>query len=143
MNDQPIVDAATSQLLEASFETLGLHDPAFTERFYANLFAARPDFKPLFSHATPDEQESKLHKALMLAAQNLRKPDMVRKHFQALGLRHSAEYHVNADYYPTFVATLHQTLGETAGNKWTPELSAAWKEALDRLAAIMKSAGGG
>jgi len=143
MNDQPLADAATIQLLEDSFVSLGLHRQVLTERFYEKLFAARPDFKALFGRVTVDDQESKLHKALMLATQNLRKPEKVYSHFQTLGQRHQQDYHIQADYYPVFVEVLHQTLAEIAGDKWTPELSAAWQEALARLAEIMQSAGGG
>jgi hemoglobin-like flavoprotein len=142
MSDQPLVDAATIQLLEDSFVSLGLHRQILTERFYENLFAARPDFKPLFGRVSVDDQESKLHKALMLATQNLRKPDKVYSYFQALGQRHQRDYHIQADYYAVFVEVLHQTLGEIAEDKWTPELSAAWQEALAGLAEIMKSSGG-
>lgn len=142
MTDQALVDAETIRLVEDSFVSLGLHRQVLTERFYENLFARRPDFKPLFGRVQVDDQESKLHKALMLATQNLRKPDKVLSHFQALGQRHQQEYHVQADYYAVFVEVLHETLGEVAGDKWTPELSAAWKTALARLADIMQSSGG-
>lgn len=135
MSDQAVIDAEKVKLIEDSFSRL--YNEAFSKRFYEKLFAAHPDYAPLFKSGDPDEQESKLFKALMLASQTLRKPGAFKTSFKALGDRHASDYRVMKEYYANFVAILLDTMKEFAGREWTPPLEEAWHEALSKLVDVM------
>ena len=54
-----------------------------------------------------------------------------------LGVRHST-YRVRDDHYGTFGAALIGTLDEGLGDKFTPELRAAWAEAFLLISSLMR-----
>jgi hemoglobin-like flavoprotein len=138
MTEYTVIDVDKVKLVEDSFKNL--YSEQFVQGFYTKLFAAHPEFKPLFSPDNQDEQEAKLFKALMLASQTLRKPGAFKSSFKALGGRHTSGYRVKPEYYSAFVAVLLDTLREFAGSTWNPELEAAWSEALSRLVEAMTEA---
>ena len=124
------------ELLEQSFELVKPQADEFVASFYNNLFTDYPAAEPLFSHSDMANQQQMLKGALVMVISNLRKPDVLTDSLRGLGARHVA-YGALPDHYPLVGNSLLKTLGQYAGDAWTPELKAAWTEAYGAIAELM------
>lgn len=118
-----------------------LEEPlAFGRRFYAHLFAARPDVRRLFP-ADLDAQVRKLVDMLGAIVNALDEPARLHDQFATLGRRH-AGYGVDEEDYDDVGAALLKALRESFGGAFTGELEAAWGEVYGELAEAMIAAQG-
>ena len=134
-------DGLDVALLEDSFALLAPQGEALVARFYEELFARFPALRPLFADSDPAAQQKKLLAALQLVVNSLRRPAQLRKALLALGEKHHA-YGAKEEHYTAVADTLLDVMAEFAGEAWTDEVAAAWRNALNTVAATMLSADG-
>ena len=103
--------------------------------FYDELFAARPDVRPLFREDLTVQRE-KLVQTLTLVVRNLHLTDRLVPAAEDLARRHVG-YGVTADHYPAVGAALLAALDRIMGDRFTDELRASWTAAYAGLSSIM------
>ena len=108
------------------------------ELFYTNLFAQAPAMRPLFD-GDLDVQGARLMAMMGRAIQNLDEPAIFRPMLAALGTRHHA-YGVTDTHYEIYGRALLQTLAQSLGIAYTPEVNEAWTEVYASIRAAMVSA---
>jgi nitric oxide dioxygenase len=128
--------ALNVELLEQSFELVKPQADNFVEDFYVNLFTDYPASKPLFEHSDMAKQRQMLKSALVMVIENLRKPEALSTALKGLGARH-VKYGALPEHYPLVGNSLLKTLGQYAGNAWTPDLKQAWTDAYGAIAELM------
>ncbi|MEG4574084.1 pentapeptide repeat-containing protein [Microcoleus sp. N3A4] len=128
-------------ILESSFEKIKPRADEFAARFYENLFAAHPEFKPLFANIAIEKQQKKLINALVLVVENLRSPEALGPVLNALGGRHIG-YGVIPKYYGPVGDALLMAFEQSLQQDWTPEVKLAWTDAYRRITALMLKGAG-
>ena len=113
--------------------------PAATD-FYANLFAVAPELRPLF-RSDLTSQGMRFMSTLATIADLLDAPDELEEEASDLALAH-ANVGVRAAHFAPMGVALMVTLAETLGDRFTPELQAAWHAAYDHFASRMIERGG-
>ncbi|MEG4456900.1 pentapeptide repeat-containing protein [Microcoleus sp. N9_A1] len=129
------------ELLEQSFEKVKPRADEFAASFYENLFAAHPEFKPLFAKIDIKIQQKKLINALVLVVENLRSPEALEPVLNALGGRHIG-YGVIPKYYGPVGDALLMAFEQYLQQDWTPEVKLAWTEAYRAITALMLKGAG-
>lgn len=124
------------ELLEQSFELVKPRADEFVISFYSNLFTDYPASKPLFEHSDMAGQQQMLKGALVMVIENLRKPEVLSKSLKGLGARH-VKYGALPEHYPLVGNSLLKTLGQYAGDAWTPDLKEAWTDAYGAISTLM------
>src|SRR6266545_2586158 len=115
-------------LVKTSFASIGPAADSVASRFYARLFALDPALRALF-HTDMREQRHKLMQMLSAIVDALDQPALIVPEVVALGQRH-------AIVEEALLWALAQELGE----RWTPEVAAAWRAVYTLLAATMAAA---
>jgi hemoglobin-like flavoprotein len=123
-------------VLETSFDLVAPHGDALADRFYARLFEAAPEVRPLFAHVDMAAQHSMLLGALVLLRRHLRDLDTIVPTLHRLGARHVA-YGVRAQHYPLVGEALISSMAEVAGDGWTNDYDHAWSAAFGVVAGAM------
>jgi class 3 adenylate cyclase/hemoglobin-like flavoprotein len=114
-----------------------LDDPtAFAARFYANLFAMRPELERLFVNGT-GAQGAMLSHMLRSVVSGLGRRKHVTVGLQTLGRKHVA-YDVEMDDYGTFRTAMLKTISDVLGAGLTREIEVSWAETLDVILGLMK-----
>jgi nitric oxide dioxygenase len=108
------------------------------EIFYDRLFALDPSLKKLFT-GDMKSQGRKLMSALALVVTGLANPKSILPTVEQLGVKH-VSYGVEDRHYDTVGAALLWTLEHGLGDKFTPDIKAAWTAAYTLLAGVMKDA---
>ncbi|MEO1620110.1 MAG: globin family protein [Cyanobacteria bacterium J06632_3] len=124
------------ELLEQSFELVKPKADEFVASFYNNLFTDYPASKPLFEHSDMAAQQKMLKGALVMVIENLRKPDVLSGALKGLGARH-VKYGALPEHYPLVGNSLLKTLGQYAGEAWTPDLEGSWTDAYGAITELM------
>lgn len=122
---------AVLQTVEASFGRVAPVADALTTSFYEELFARRPDLRPLF----PDElasQRKKLAGAIGLAVGTLRKPTALVPVLRDLGRRHAAYGVVSSHFEPVGGALLVALAMHDP--EWNGDVRRSWVEVWTVLA---------
>jgi hemoglobin-like flavoprotein len=129
LNDDEIdlVRGSFWHVSRAGRETAGL--------FYDRLFEIAPQTRPLFP-ADLAEQGTKLMSMLGSIVSQLHDHDVLFPMVEDLGRRHVA-YGAEPAHYEAVGAALLTALGSTLGDRFTPEVEAAWRRAFDALAQTM------
>ncbi len=125
-------------LVQSSFAKIVPLAQQTAELFYARLFDLDPTLQALF-HGDMQAQGAKLMQAISLVVGSLHRLDALVPTLQALGERH-VHYGVEAAHYATVGAALLWTLEQGLGADFTPATRAAWAQAYDTLATVMKDA---
>ena len=107
--------------------------------FYQRLFEVDPELRALFSTTDMAKQRSKLIAALSAVVASVDHLERVMPALQSLGRRH-AGYGVEFEHYDTVGSALLWTLEQGLGERWTPELEAAWADAYALVAGVMRDA---
>ncbi len=128
-------DAAMIAKLEASFALLEELDPGWSARFYERLFRLHPGVRRLFP-TDMGEQRRKLRDSLAMVVAHLRDPGAVRTRLLELGRAH-VRYGALPEHYPLVIGAMVSAMAETAGERWSDDLTAEWTSALEMIAAIM------
>ena len=125
-------------LVQRTFaDVLPLADTA-AALFYERLFTLDPALRVLF-HSDMQEQGRKLMTVLQLAVAGLSRLEALLPMVQQLGVRHRS-YGVKDAHYATVGAALLWTLQQGLGERFTPEVQAAWTSAYTLLADTMRAA---
>jgi hemoglobin-like flavoprotein len=132
MNDHTI------SLVKESFDLVTPIAPQAAALFYAKLFEADPELKPLFK-GDMVVQGHALMQMLELAVNLLDQPGVLMPALRDLGRRH-AGYGVQDRHYDSVGAALLTTLRQGLGAAWSPEVEEAWAEVYGVLASTMKEA---
>lgn len=119
------------QSVEASFERVAPVAEALTTSFYEELFARRPDLRPLFP-AELVAQRKKLAGAIGLAVGTLRKPAALVPVLRDLGRRH-ASYGVVSSHFEPVGGSLLVALA-IHDPEWSADVRRAWVEVWTVLA---------
>lgn len=125
-------------LVRESFDLIEPIAPQAGAMFYANLFAADPSLRPLFT-GNLDDQGVKLMEVIGTAVAHLDQPELLMPVLDAMGRRH-AGYGVREQHYDSVGAALLKTLYQGLGVAYNEEVEAAWIAVYGALATRMKSA---
>jgi hemoglobin-like flavoprotein len=125
------------QLVQDSFELVKPIAGRAAELFYQRLFELDPSLRPLFKDDLRDQQV-KLMATLSFAVAGLKQPDQMLGAVRQLGQRH-AGYGVRPAHYQTVGAALLWTLAQGLGERFTPEVAAAWTALFAVLAGAMQT----
>jgi nitric oxide dioxygenase len=99
------------------------------------LFEIAPQVRPLFKNDM-DEQGRKLMMTLSVVVNGLDRLDEIAPVARDLAIRHVA-FGVKPEHYALVGAALLWTLGQGLGEKFTPEVEAAWTQAYTTLSGVM------
>ena len=123
-------------LLRDSFTLVATINPKITTRFYEILFERYPQTQAMFPVATRARQAEMLTGALVAVMDHLEDAPWLTETLGALGAKH-VDYGVTREMYDWVGACLLAALAETAGDKWSSELNAAWTEAYGAIVSLM------
>jgi NAD(P)H-flavin reductase/hemoglobin-like flavoprotein len=108
---------------------------ALAQRFYAQMFARRPDLRELFP-AGMAAQRSRLVGALVRIVGSVDNQAALVPFLKGLGRDHR-KFAVIADHYGVVGTSLIRAMRDVLGPAWTPRYEAAWIAAYDAVAALM------
>jgi hemoglobin-like flavoprotein len=126
-------------LVQASFEHVLPIADAAAALFYERLFALDSTLQPLFT-GDMREQGRKLMTMIRFVVNGLHQLELLIPSVQNLGRRHAA-YGVLDKHYDTVGVALLAMLDQGLGERFTPEVRAAWVSAYILLASAMRAAG--
>ena len=126
-NDIDLVRGTFWHVSRTSQETAAL--------FYDHLFTIAPQVRTLFP-VDLSEQGTKLMSMLGSIVARLHDHDVLFPMVADLGRRHLA-YGAQPAHYEAVGAALMAALARTLGDRFTPEVAAAWQNAFDALARTM------
>lgn len=137
---QPVAERAVSLFYDKMF-TLDIiqaaHNAGYVSAlFYSRLFELDPSLRYLFGNDM-QRQGRKLMEMITIAVNGLERIDGLVHAVRQLGARH-ADYGVQAAHYDTVAQALLWTLSQVMGEKFTPEVEAAWTETYVTLATVMQ-----
>ena len=126
------------ELVQSTWAYVAPQSMHAAEVFYRRLFQLEPTLRHMFP---PDMslQRRTLMEMLNFVVNGLYCFDALVPEFAELGRRH-ADYGVEQWQYDVMRKALLGMLGEELGERFTPEVEAAWAATYDRLAEVMKSA---
>lgn len=126
---------ATITCLKASIPLILEHGEQITAKMYTILFERYPQTKPLFARAPKNQHEILAH-SIITYCKHVDNLPMIWEELEKIAIKHvSADVH--AGYYPMVGHSLLQAFKEVLGEKATPELLTAWKEAYFYLADVL------
>jgi hemoglobin-like flavoprotein len=131
------VNPAQQDLVRTTFARLAVMPEVAAALFYERLFAANPNFRPLFN-SDMRVQGVKLMTMLALIVYNLPEPGQVLPAIRALAVRH-VEYGVKLADYDALEEALLWTLEQVLEKDFTPAVREAWTVCYDELADEMKA----
>ena len=120
------------ELVQSTYEIVVDIPDIVAGLFYGRLFELDPSLRPMFK-GDLTEQGRKLMQVITFAVRSLKSLDAIVPAVEALGQRHAA-YGVKPGHYDTVGAALLWTLGQGLGDKFTPEVTAAWTAVYSLLA---------
>lgn len=120
-----------------------MRDPdAVADRFYAEMFERNPHAAELFAGVDMAEQRRKFMHTIDALVRVLDDPFRLVSETVPSGRRHGGYGVTGIDYEVGGVALL-EALQSRLGDRFTPEMRAAWRELYTLLASVMQRAGGG
>ena len=132
---QGFVEPDPILLVQSSFAYIAQRAEEFGPRFYANLFEAHPEFRPLFRNDMA-AQTKMLMFILGSAVRCLNRMEEQVGGLRALGERH-VDYGVKRADYNKLASVLLQTLKEFLADEFTVELQHAWVTVYGMIAQTM------
>jgi nitric oxide dioxygenase len=122
-------------LVQDSFRRVAAHSDDLAADFYTRLFTADPSARALFT-TDMAVQRVKFMRELEEIIRTIGNFEVFLAHLADLGARH-AGYGVRPIHYRTFAGCLLAALAAAEGDRWTPQLAAAWSSAHDLVAEAM------
>jgi nitric oxide dioxygenase len=123
-------------LVQKSFGEVKPIAAAAADLFYKRLFTLDPSLRPMFK-GEMTKQGQMLMSMIGAAVNGLRNLETLAPVVRQLGARH-AGYGVRTEHYATVGSALMWTLEQGLGEKFTPEVRAAWAGAYDLLSEVMQ-----
>jgi len=105
--------------------------------FYDKLFELDPETTAMFSRANMDLQRHRLMESLGMLIAELDDPEQLVTDLVVMGKRHVSYGVRDSDYDAAGVALLW-TLEKALGPEFTPDARAAWTEAYQWIASVMR-----
>lgn len=127
----------SERLVRESWEATRPMSDAVVTVFYARLFESNPSLARLFDGTNMAEQRRKFTVMVSEIVRVLDQPDLLVGEVADSGRRH-VNYGVQDRDYEDVGAALIWALDQGLGDQFTPETRAAWREAYDLLAAVMR-----
>jgi hemoglobin-like flavoprotein len=135
----PPMTPESETLIRNSWEVLRPRSDAVAAAFYARLFESNPELERLFDTTDMSEQRRKLVAMLSEIVRALDRPEVLVSEVADSGRRH-VNYGVQDRDYEDVGAALLWAIDHALGEHSTPAIRAAWREAYDLLAAVMRRA---
>ncbi|MEM7000163.1 MAG: pentapeptide repeat-containing protein [Pseudomonadota bacterium] len=132
------LDKCQVALLRKTFAEVERCGEQAIDLFYDNLFAARPDLRPMFS-SSRQRQSRKFLQSLRMIINALGEPERNIEVLEQLGARHKG-YGVQASHYEVGGQVLIATLESLFGDRFTREVREAWQAGFGMIAAVMMQA---
>ena len=137
MQDERMLDERI-RLLETSFAEIAEICDQAAGLFCERLFANDPSLRRLFGRAELREPQGRtLMTALGVVIEGQRWPELVEPVLEKLALA-LRERGLEDGHYGTIRTALMETLALSFGERFTPELRAAWSEAYGAASAVMR-----
>ncbi len=121
--------------LKDSFAKIAMHGDEVPLFFYSDLFIKHPETRDLFPISMKAQREHLIGALAQIVAQ-VDRVDELAVFLQGLGRDHR-KFGALAEHYDVVGESLLETLAHFAGDTWTPELAADWKDAYDLVASVM------
>jgi NAD(P)H-flavin reductase/hemoglobin-like flavoprotein len=121
--------------LKDSFSKIAMHGDEVPLFFYSDLFIKHPETRDLFPISMKAQREH-LIGALAQIVSQVDRVDELSVFLQGLGRDHR-KFGALAEHYDVVGDSLLATLAHFAGDTWTPELAADWKDAYNLVASVM------
>jgi len=134
----PELTPETILLVQQSFRWLLPEAELAGAAFFARLGRDAPDLARLLPTRN-SERRRRLVAVFSFAVATLEDFDNMRPALRAAGAHYQA-LGVGSDDYARFGSVLLGTLEQVLGRAWNPHLAAAWGEAWEALASVMKAA---
>jgi nitric oxide dioxygenase len=125
------------RLLRDTLE-IAMAQEGFGQRFYARLFAAQPQLRPMFKTNSEGAQQKMFAQKLCAIVDNLDDPELLRAEAHRIATTHRG-YGVTAEMYAWVGTALIDSLRESTGDVWSDEAERAWKGAYAILARAIVS----
>lgn len=119
-----------------SWASLAGDEALVSEVFYRRLFAAAPEKAKLFANADMELQRLKFAEMITDIVRFAHRPEALEEDLHHLADRH-IDYGVAAADYDAVGGVLLASLEEVLGERFTPEIKAAWSEAYTHAAQTM------
>jgi hemoglobin-like flavoprotein len=129
----------SERLIRESWEQLRPVSDAVVKAFYERLFESNPELAKLFDTTNMAEQRRKFIVMMSEIVRVLDQPETLVSETADSGRRH-VHYGVRDRDYDDVGAALLWAIGDALGERATPQIKAAWREAYDLLAAVMRRA---
>ncbi len=126
---------ANVELVQKTFAEVAPIAEQAAALFYGRLFEIAPEVKPMFK-SDMVAQGRKLMSTLSVVVRGLSDLPSILPAAGNLAKKH-VSYGVTAAHYEPVGAALLWTLEKGLGDKWTPEVAAAWTEAYVTLSGFM------
>ena len=139
MKSHSNADPEKAHRLRSSLEVLAENESTFLDAVYDVFFQRRPDTHKLFGRFSQAAKRQMVRETLMYAIDQAEGENWVGLNVTALGYKHH-EYGVTSDMYVDFLESVVETLVKFSGSAWDPDIEALWREAIDVLNEIMKTA---
>lgn len=128
--------ALNAELLRTSLALVVEKQPEITPRFYEILFDRYPQARSLFGRNSAQAQQRMLQDAIVAVVDHVEDAAWLKEQLHTMGARHKG-YQVAPEMFPWVGECLLATLAEIAGESWTPEIEAAWKDAYGAITGLM------
>lgn len=133
------MDRHSEQLIRDSWELLRPASDSVVTTFYGRLFESNPSLEQLFDQTDMIEQRKKFIAMMTEIVRAIDRPELLVSEIADSGRRHTG-YGVHDRDYEDVGAALLWAIDHGLGDRSTPEIRAAWREAYDLLAAVMRRA---
>ena len=125
-----------AELVRESWASLGGLEVRVAERFYQRLFERAPEKAKLFAGTDVPLQRLKFAEMITDIVRFAHRPAALAEDLELLADRH-VEYGVEAADYDVAAEVLLEVLSEALGDRFTPEVRAAWAVAYTNAAETM------
>ena len=107
-----------------------------TNAVYSRLFAQNPEFENLFAQDRTGTIRGNMLGHVFAALLDMEGPrNYGLNFFQAERVTHEGGLGVTPSEYASFLTIVFETVRELLGSEWTASAEAAWRKALDEIAA--------
>jgi len=141
MPDSDPTNVTDPGVLLRAVDILGTRRSELAAELYQRLFARQPEIERYFQGHNSRAQGRMLITALrsmMLVASS---PREFERQVDQLTARH-APRQIQPEHFAVFAEVLLETLADTAGDTWTPEVEAAWRSVATRTTEALSGTSG-
>ena len=125
--------------IESSLELAAERAGDLTPLVYAKLFARNPEMEALFWRDESGKIRGEMLSQVFDAILDFISERRYAGHLIQASVSIHTEYGVPLDVFGTFFGVVSATVREVLGEKWTPQIGAAWDRVLHELEAYVKA----